>query len=75
MVETMEDHSIVRMINWKEKRFFFMNQEWNRRTRRFKLRCSNKKHTKWRLSYHDVHDRLSNYLSHLNKDTTYASAI
>lgn len=66
MVETktMEDCSIMTIRDWVEKRIFLTDADWSRRIRRFKLRCSNKEHTKWRLSFHKIHDRLSNYWSH-----------
>lgn len=53
--------------NWIMKRItrFLTNEDWPRRQRRFKLRCSNKKHTAWRISFHKIHDRLSNFGSHL----------
>lgn len=46
-------------------RIFMTDAKGPRRIRRHKVRCSNKKHTPWVLRFHKIHDRLSNYKSHL----------
>ena len=66
---TFNDNSIE-ITRWDRiVRIFLTDREWARRTRRFKLRCSNKKHTSGRISYHKIHDRLANFGSHLILNT------
>ena len=52
---TFEDNSIEIMDSDKIKRIFLVHSKWPRRFRRLKSRCSNKKHTSGRISYHKIH--------------------